>query len=42
MTMAALIKESISVGLASSFRGSVYYQWGRKHDSRQADVVLKK
>jgi hypothetical protein len=42
MTKATLIKENISLGLAYSFRGSVHYHHGGKHDSMQADTVLEK
>ena len=42
MTKATLIKENISLGLAYSFRGSVHYHHGGKHDSMQADMVLEK
>jgi hypothetical protein len=28
--------------MAYSFRGSVYYHHGRKHDNMQADMVLEK
>lgn len=42
MTMATLIKENTSLGLAYSFRGLVHYFHGEKHDSIQADTVLKK
>jgi hypothetical protein len=41
MTMAALIKKSIPLRLAYSFRGSVHHHQGRKHGSRQADMVLE-
>ena len=42
MIKASLRKENISLGLAYSFRGSVYYHHGRKHGSIQADTVLGK
>ena len=42
MTMTALIKENIKLGLAYSFRGLVYYHHGKKHGSAQADTVLEK
>ena len=42
MTMATLIKESILLGLAYSFRGSVRYCHTEKHGSVQADIVLEK
>ena len=35
-------KNNISLGLAYSFRGSVYYHHGGKHGSMQADMVLEK
>ena len=38
MARATLIKESISLGLAYSFRGLVHYH----HGSMQADMVLEK
>jgi hypothetical protein len=41
MTMATLIKENISVG-TYNFRSLVHYHHGRKHGSKQADVVLEK
>jgi hypothetical protein len=42
MTIATLIKESISLGLTYSFKGSVLYHHGGKHGSMQADMVLEK
>ena len=42
MTMATLIKESISLGLAYSFRGLVHYHHGKKYGGMQADMVLEK
>jgi hypothetical protein len=42
MTMAALIKEDISLGLAYSFRGLVHYHHDKKYGRMQADVLLKK
>jgi hypothetical protein len=42
MTMATLIKESILLGLAYSFRGLVHYHHGRKHGSVPAGIVMKK
>ena len=41
MTKTTLIKDNISLGLADSFRGSVYYHHGRKHGSIQTDMVLE-
>ena len=41
MTMATLINENISLGLAYSFRGFVHYHHGEKHDSIHEDMVLK-
>jgi hypothetical protein len=41
MTMATLTKESIHLGLAYNFRGSVHYHHGRKHVSSQAVMVLE-
>lgn len=35
-------KENISLGLAYSFKASVHYHHGWKHDSAQADMVLGK
>ena len=40
MTMATLIKKNISLGLAYSFSGLVYYQHGRKHDGMLPYMVL--
>ena len=37
-----LVKESISLELAYSFRGLVHYHHGRKHGSIQAGMVLEK
>jgi hypothetical protein len=42
MTMATLIKEKISPGLAESFRGLVHYCHGGKHGGTQADMVLER
>ena len=42
MNTSTFIKDSIYLGLAYSFRGSVYYHHGRKHGSVQADMVLVK
>ena len=42
MTMATLIKESICLGQAHSFRGLVHYHHGKKHGVMQADMVLEK
>ena len=42
MTKATLIKANISLELAYSFRGLVYYHHGRKHGSMQADRVLER
>jgi hypothetical protein len=42
MTKTPLIKESISLGLAYSFRGLVRYHHGRKHGGVQADIVPEK
>jgi hypothetical protein len=39
MTTAALIKESISLGLA--YRGLVHYHHGGKHGAAQVTMVLK-
>jgi hypothetical protein len=41
MTMAALIKENISLGLAYSFRGLVHYYHGWKYDCMQANMLLE-
>ena len=41
MTMATLIKENISLGLAYSFRGSVHYLHDKKHSSFQAGTMLE-
>jgi hypothetical protein len=41
MTKAALIKDSIYLGLAYRFRGSVHYHRGGKHGSIQADSELE-
>jgi hypothetical protein len=38
---ATLTNESIELGLAYSFRGSVHYRHGEKHGSVQADLVLQ-
>lgn len=38
MTVATLIKESIQLGLAYSFRGLIHYH-GWKCDGMQADMV---
>ena len=40
MTKATCVKDSISLGLAYRFRGSVHWHPGRKHDSIQANMVL--
>ena len=42
MTMATLIKENISLGLAYSFRGLVCCHHGGKDGSMQAGMVLEK
>jgi hypothetical protein len=42
MTKATLIDETISWGLAYKFRGLVCFHHGGKHDSFQADMVLRK
>ena len=42
MTVATLIKYNMQLGLASSFRGSVYYHHGGKHGSMQAGLVPEK
>jgi len=42
MSVAALTKDNISLGLAYRFRGSVHYPHGGKHGSVQADVNLEK
>ena len=42
MGAATLLKESISLGLAYSFRDSVHYHHGEKHGTMQADTVLEK
>jgi hypothetical protein len=41
MTKATLIKDSISLGLAYSFRSSVHYHRGRKQGSFQAGMGQK-
>ena len=41
MTLATLIKENISLGLASRFRGLGCYHQSRTLGSVQADVVLE-
>jgi hypothetical protein len=40
--MTTLIKENISLWLAYSFKGLVYYCHGGKHTDMQADMVLEK
>jgi hypothetical protein len=40
MTIISFIKESISLGLAYSFRDLVYYHHGRKHGNEQSDMML--
>jgi hypothetical protein len=40
--MTTAIKETISLGLAYSFRGLAHCRLGRKHGSMQADMVLEK
>lgn len=42
MAMATLIKESIQLGPAYSFRGSVCYHRGGKHGSLQAVMELER
>jgi uncharacterized membrane protein YgcG len=42
VTKATLIKESISLGLAYSFRGSVHYHHGLEYGSKQADLVQER
>jgi hypothetical protein len=42
VTKVNLIKESIYLGLAYSFRGLVHYHHCVKHISTQADMVLEK
>jgi hypothetical protein len=42
MTTTTLIKENISLRMAYSFRGLVYYHHGRKHDAMQVHMVLEK
>jgi len=42
MAKATLVKDSISLGLASSFRRFVYYYHGGKHGSVQADMEREK
>jgi hypothetical protein len=42
MTEVALIKENISLGLAYSFRGLVFYHHDRTHGSIQTGLVLEK
>ena len=41
MTKATLVKKTIPLVLACSFRGSVHYHHDRKHGSIQADMVLE-
>jgi hypothetical protein len=41
MTKATPIKDSISMGLAYTFCGSVHYHQGRKHGSIQAFLLLE-
>ena len=38
MTMTTLIKETLSWGLAYSFRGLVHYLHGRQRDERERDI----
>jgi hypothetical protein len=40
MTMAALIKDNISLGMA--FRGLVHYHYGRKDGGSQENIVLER
>ena len=42
MTKATLTKENISLKLACSFRGLVYYHHGGKYSSMQVEMVVKK
>ena len=42
MASATLVKESIELGLACSFRGLAHYHHGREHSGAQADTVLEK
>jgi hypothetical protein len=42
VTKATLIKDSISLGIVYSFRGSVHYHHSGKHGSSQLDMVLEK
>jgi hypothetical protein len=42
MTLATLIKESIQLGLAYTFRNLVHYDHGKKCGGMQADIVLEK
>jgi hypothetical protein len=41
MTMATLIKKTISLGLAYSFRTLIHYHYGVKQSIMQADMVLE-
>ena len=41
MTKATLINENMKLGLAYSFRDSVYYHHGGKHGIIRADMVLE-
>jgi hypothetical protein len=41
MIMETLIKENIPLSLIHSFRGSIHYHHGRKHESVQVDMVLE-
>jgi hypothetical protein len=41
MTMATLIKENISLGLAYSFRDSVHYRHEGKQGGAQSDMALE-
>jgi hypothetical protein len=41
MAKAALVKESVSLGLAYSFSGLIHYHQGRKHGSVQTETVLE-
>jgi hypothetical protein len=42
MTKATLIRDSIHLGLAYRFRGSVCYHHGKKYGRLQTDTVLEK
>jgi hypothetical protein len=41
MTTATHIKENVKLGLAYSFRDSVYYHHGGKHGDTQAGMMLE-